>query len=190
MNTNTPSQRFRDRCEHIHQFMEEILVVCPKCRRRAVVQRKDPERMDLFAPRQLTCQNCGMTKHWQKQGIFGSGPDAAEDDYFHLPLWLQSRCCGHVLWAYNARHLQFLRDYVGSNLRERCRSPELGWSNSSLASRLPRWKQVAKNRDSILRTIKKLEARLRDIEASGVGNKSRPLRQRTNRPSGGAGSGP
>jgi hypothetical protein len=78
-----------------------------------------------------------------------------------LPLWLQAPCCGHVLWAYNARHLQFIRDYVRSGLRERRRSPKTGWSNRRLASRLPQWMVLARNREATLKAIIKLDVKLR-----------------------------
>ncbi|MGI5171658.1 hypothetical protein ACQEU3_45665 [Spirillospora sp. CA-253888] len=34
------------------------------------------------------------------------------------PLWLQRSCCGHVLWAYNVRHLDLLESYAAAKLRE------------------------------------------------------------------------
>jgi hypothetical protein len=188
MSTPAQHQRFRDRGEHIYQFMDEFLVVCPKCSRWAKVQREDPASTDWFAPRRVTCRHCGMTKRSQERGISRSWHGSPEDDYFHLPLWLQSPCCGDVLWAYNARHLRFLRDYVSSDLRERRRNPKLGWGNGSLASRLPRWMQLAKNRGGILKVIEKLEEKLMGTEPDGPANGSQPIRKRTNRTSPAAGS--
>jgi hypothetical protein len=77
------------------------------------------------------------------------------DWYFGLPLWLQISCCRETLWAYNYKHLEFIENYVSANLRER--TPNL---NKSVASRLPKWIKSAKNRDEILKAIKKLKSKL------------------------------
>lgn len=60
-----------------------------------------------------------------------------------------------MLWAYNSDHLAFLRGYVEADLRER--EPN---ANASLASRLPKWLKSAKNRESVLRAVKRLETKL------------------------------
>ncbi|MEW9532434.1 hypothetical protein AB0B72_28180, partial [Microbispora sp. NPDC049125] len=44
---------------------------------------------------------------------------SAQDPFFGLHLWLQTPCCGNVLWAYNIRHLDLLEGYIGADLRER-----------------------------------------------------------------------
>ena len=103
----------------------------------------------------LQCAGCGATtlvvpKWWPAPA------GEARDAYFGLPLWLQTPCCGEVLWAVNPGHLRFLRQYIGAALRER--TPNL---NRSLASRLPTWMKVAKHRDEVLRGIERLEASLR-----------------------------
>ena len=70
------------------------------------------------------------------------------DPLFGLALWLQVECSGKLLWAYNEEHLDFLIDYIGSDLRERV--PNIsGW----LASRLPSWMKWARNRKPILRAL-------------------------------------
>jgi hypothetical protein len=81
------------------------------------------------------------------------------DWYFHLPLWLQTPCCGETLWAYNARHLDFLEDFVRAALRERTRG-EHGWRNQALRTRLPKWMLAAKNRPDVLRCLGHLRDKL------------------------------
>jgi hypothetical protein len=73
-----------------------------------------------------------------------------------LPLWLQTDCCGHTLWSYNDKHLSFIEAYVSAELRERS-ADEYGWSNRSLASRLPQWIKSGKHRDQILKAISKMK---------------------------------
>jgi|SRR5688572_22075913 len=75
------------------------------------------------------------------------------DPWFGLPLWLQTRCAGEVLWAFNARHLSLLKSYAGASLRER--KPKV---NRSLASRLPTWIKEANHREAVLRGVSRLEA--------------------------------
>ena len=79
----------------------------------------------------------------------------AVDPWFGLPLWLRTSCCGEVLWARNAGHLQFLANYVGATIRER--EPN---QNSSIVSRLPKWMKAAKNRTTIMGCIAHLQETL------------------------------
>jgi ribosomal protein S27AE len=73
------------------------------------------------------------------------------DPVFGLPLWLTTRFRSKVVWAYNVEHLQFLRDYVTADLRQRVPN-----RNSSLASRLPAWMKSAKNRAGVLSALDEL----------------------------------
>ncbi|MEH2422760.1 MAG: hypothetical protein V7K48_18135 [Nostoc sp.] len=82
------------------------------------------------------------------------------DHFFGLPLWLQTSCCGQVLWAYNEAHLNFLEGYVQSRLRERLPDETLGWHNGSLASRLPRWIKLTQHQEKVLQKIQQLKQRL------------------------------
>ena len=153
-------QRFRDPGKNVYSFMDETLVVCPKCSGCAISKQLDEEaRPGWFAPRRLICTACPHTAHWEEHSI-GRGWDDARDDYFHLPLWLQTPCCGEVLWAYNERHLAFLEDFVSARLRERTRDEKYGWSNNALASRLPAWIKSGKNRSEVLKGIARLRMRL------------------------------
>lgn len=83
------------------------------------------------------------------------------DWYFHIPLWLQTPCCGEVLWAYNEEHLAFLEAFVAAKQRTSVRD-EYGWSNRSLMNRLPLWVKQAKNCDEVLRGLGRLREKLRD----------------------------
>jgi hypothetical protein len=158
--------RFRTHDERLSDFGGECLVACPRCSERARVRVRggDP-------PVQLTCIHCGHSAGWTPSNpgiVTSAAPErfpghvaygGPVDPYFHLPLWLQAPCRGETLWAYNADHLQWLEDYVGAELRERAPG-EHGWSNSGMASRLPRWMQSAKNRDDVLRCIRGLKQQL------------------------------
>lgn len=148
----------------IYEFLNDIYVVCPSCQKRALVKspvftfgKKEEKEIRLI------CTHCGHSKRLDectdsillpslhnpikgKYLIIG----AQVDPYFHLPLWLMAPCCNETLWAYNYRHIDFLKLHVGAKLRER---NGLDLSNKSLGSRLPKWICSQKNRTTILKAL-------------------------------------
>jgi hypothetical protein len=149
-----------DSPSYLYSFVEgDTLVACPKCGARAVSRRIGDDRPGWFAPRRLTCTGCSHTDDWHERDIARRW-DRARDDFFDLPLWLQTPCCGDVLWVYNAEHLTVLESYVGARLRERSRDPAFGWANKSYFSRLPAWIKSGKNRDEVLAGLARLRERV------------------------------
>lgn len=147
--------RFRDSGETIYRFGAEFLVRCPRCQRRASVIPLPGYEATLFAPRRVVCSQCGYTKDWYGKTVCVGG---SLDWYFRLPLWLQTSCCGQILWAYSRDHLDFLETYVQADLRER--TPN---RNSSVASRLPAWIKDAHHREDVLRGIEVLRKKLQKV---------------------------
>jgi hypothetical protein len=82
------------------------------------------------------------------------------DPAFGLPLWLQSPCCGGILWVYNSSHLRSLREYVAAALRERTSGHH--WS---MFSRLPKWMSAHKNRDAVLACLDRLEKKAANVRS-------------------------
>jgi hypothetical protein len=82
----------------------------------------------------------------------------ARDPYLRLSLHLQTRTRHGVLYAYNAAHLDWIEGFVAAPLRERRIAH--GIANRSVASRLPAWVKVAKNRDDVLRALGRMRRRL------------------------------
>ncbi|RLK59440.1 TFIIB-type zinc ribbon-containing protein [Actinokineospora cianjurensis] len=149
-------ERFEDPLIRLYALADEgILVVCPRCRGRAVVVPWPDRGGDVFeSPRRLACAGCGhvatVVPEWSEWG-------GATDPYFGLPLWLRARCCGgRTVWAFNESHVDLLERFVGARVRERRASP----GTMSLVARLPRWMKTAKNRDEVLRAIGALRASL------------------------------
>lgn len=149
------TERFRDDRTHLSEFADEFLVECPRCGRCAVVRRREPAAGSYYRA-VLACGGCGHSAEQATDRVVIGG---AEDWYFGLPLWLRVACCGETLWAYNRRHLAFLETYLGALLRPHSRHARHGWSNKSVASRLPTWMKLAKNRAAVLSCI----AWLRDV---------------------------
>lgn len=102
----------------------------------------------------ITCPECRQIAkaqlYWRVSRV-----GASVDPAFGLPLWLQSSCCGGTLWAYNAKHLDALRDYVAASIRER-----VGVMQWSMFSRLPKWLSAHKNREVVLSRIDRLREKL------------------------------
>ncbi len=153
----------------IFDFGGEFLVVCPRCERQARVRDRGPEVEPQVA---LICPHCGLSRFWAPAepgvltaadprrylpGVVALGGPV--DWYFHLPLWLQTGCCGETLWAYNRAHLAFIEDSVRATLREHARGHH-GWSNRALRNRLPRWMKDAHNRVEILKCVEHLKEKL------------------------------
>lgn len=158
--------RFDEDQRVLDDFANEFLVCCPKCNEKAYVSLTYEDYLSA----QIICNKCGYAKKWQntepklktwsqnsslyQKGVISIG--APVDWCFHLPLWLKTSCCGHELWAYNDKHLDWLEGYVAAKHRQRRNDQEIGWRNRSLASRLPKWIKASKNRDAILKAISKL----------------------------------
>jgi hypothetical protein len=138
------NRRFKAPNTSIYSFYDKIYIQCPRCKSRAVITKKDPQRKGFHDMETLACTKCG----YLKQGTLLYHKE-------HLELWLKVSCCGHTLWALNEDHLEYIECFVKAVLRERIRD-DLGWHNQSIASRLPKWVQDSKNRDEILKGILKL----------------------------------
>jgi hypothetical protein len=124
---------------------------CSHCGRRMCV-----DRQAKVAPQHrfvtLSCDGCGAPTNADYEIRPVMVPAALVDNCFGLPLWLQIPCAGHTLWAFNARHLAYLKEFVQAGLRERH-----GTANASVVSRLPGWLKQAKHRGEALRAVERLE---------------------------------
>ncbi|MEV6497576.1 hypothetical protein [Streptomyces prunicolor] len=155
--------RFRDPRSTEYDFLDSMLVRCPRCERIAHVVRPPGPRPEpgraLFAPRHLVCRSCGQSRTWAERSIcFPRGSvGLAWDPYFRLPLWLQTRTRHGGLWAYGLPHLDLIRRFVAADLRERAPWYDTG-QKMTLVARLPAWIKSAKNRDEILRAVDRLRA--------------------------------
>lgn len=123
---------FRDKGLRFFDLDNYRIVECPKC----------SKPVDLFGSR-FSCKNCGFIKDY--------------NGFSDLENYLKINCCNNTLWAINLQHLDFIEDYVSAKIRTR--TPNI---NKSLASRLPQWVKNYKNRDQILKCIKKLRNNLQE----------------------------
>jgi ribosomal protein S27AE len=136
-------------------FLDEVLVECPRCANRALVHAGS-------GALRLTCAHCGYVQEADSetaQLTWRSVSTAGRESSFGRPLWLADECCGgNVLWALNEPHLDYLERFVRRTTRDRDFPSPPG--DRGLAYKLPKWIQLACNREELLRTISRLRRRL------------------------------
>ncbi|MEV0977850.1 hypothetical protein [Streptomyces sp. NPDC049915] len=182
--THTGPVRHRDHGQWLVQFTGRVLVVCPRCGGRGLVVPVPgvaaPKYFSalLFQPRRLACAECGAVADWTAQergtGLVGAVPGGTEDPFFRRPLWLQTRCAGRILWAYNENHVDALDAYVRARLRERQASPTM-----AMFARLPTWMKSSKRRGEVLAGLSTLRALAR---LSAPAERSDAAHERGDRP--------
>ena len=157
--TSSGDTTFVDDGRTLLDFTTEVLVACPRCGKRAFVTPVpygDDESAlapHWIEPRRLVCPACGLVRSYTDRHAAYGG---AVDPFFQLPLWLQTRCRGQVLWAFNAAHVDHLQRFVSASQRVRA----LGEGRAmSLVERLPSWITAAGNRDDVSRALRQLAGR-------------------------------
>ena len=151
---------------YIYDFIKDILEVCPQCSKSAIVKSDGFSFRDYDKEIKVICTSCGFNKKLTEKPtsvLYSASNDktiesrhliigAPIDPFFHLPLWIKENVNGNFLWAYNFEHLEVIRNFVDSKLRERNGDD---FSNKSLGSRLPKWLISKNNRETVLKTIEK-----------------------------------
>lgn len=148
--------------KYLEDFINHIDVECPNCGAKALVVSNPTDRSKT----RFTCSSCGKNKNWIGNAsvfiqsgftnISGIVLGQPFDCFFKFPLWYRAEIKGNTFFAYNLEHLNFLKEYIQTPLRERAEN-EHGWSNQSIQSRLPKWLLSAGNREEIVKKISLLE---------------------------------
>jgi hypothetical protein len=87
-------------------------------------------------------------------GLVGAVLGGSQDPFFQQPLWLQTRCVGQTLWAYNEEQVDELSAYVSAHLRER----DGMRPTRAMFARLPAWMKRSDNRPAVLAGLQTLRA--------------------------------
>ena len=149
----------QDNFERPESLTHPTYVECPKCSGKAVISVDDPGKISMFSPRSLVCSKCTYRDRWAG-GSHSPMPNyIGKDNHFELPLWLQVPCGKNFLFAYNENYIAILESYIVAELRSREKNEDHGWSNQSALSRLPAWIKSRKNRDQVLKGLRKLRER-------------------------------
>lgn len=135
-------KRFNGYDKSPEDFQKKILVVCPKCSKKAqeinLGHEVGKEKI------KLTCTHCGFN-----YTSCSSHPD--------FQLWLRKELPEGIVFAYNYEHLEYIEKHVSAKLRER---DLVDIKNKSIGSRLPRWMTSKKNRNYVLNVIKQLKEKV------------------------------
>ncbi len=76
------------------------------------------------------------------------------EPFFGLELWFLSSFQNKPVWALNRHHLAYLIDYLSADLRERPAGYQV---KKTQADHLPAFMKTAKNRERIVRVLKKMQ---------------------------------
>ena len=125
--------------------------MCPKCHQQAIAALNDEAK-----EARLRCVHCGYNKSVSKCVEYAKGKSAelnqAAHLYFEAQLWLKQPFKGDMFWAYNLKHLEYLEAYISAKLRE-----HRDRTHFTLLEKLPKFYHDAKNREALLKIIKKLK---------------------------------
>jgi hypothetical protein len=156
------ANRSQDDGRTLRAYFDRVLVRCPRCDRLAIVGNIEAwgtAENRPYGTYRLQCESCThraeIAPTWY---VFGNVRGRTVDPFFQAPLFLQRDTRLGTVFAYNEAHLEWLEQFIRADLRERTHLD--GHANSSMASRLPRWMKLAKNRDAMISAIDQLRASL------------------------------
>jgi hypothetical protein len=140
--------KFTDEQKIWRDFDDEVAVACPACAKKAIATRNTTE-----ATARLLCTACGYNKTASilLPGTKGGKMIMAAHGYFGAQLWYQAPFKNEVFFALNEAHLDYMEQYIGSGIRE-----NKGRTGYTLVEKLPKYIQVATNRQPLLKLIQKL----------------------------------
>lgn len=105
----------------------------------------------------IKCTVCNETKEFKPKieevsFVFAWDRSVVREGFFNAELWYQNGFGKGFFWAYNLEHINYLERYIKADLRERNNN---GSYNGTMISRLPKFVKAAKNRERLLKIIKK-----------------------------------
>lgn len=130
--------------------------LCSQCKRYYRVHIFDSSKQQ-FSVLNAACPYCGyiMPGKVQKTSSYYTGEiKNGREPFFGLELWFLTDYKGRMVWALNREHLTYLIDYLSADLREK----PLAYHNTmrTQADQLPAFMKTAKNRDGIVKCLKKM----------------------------------
>lgn len=141
--------------EPVHHYIAYGNPYCNNCYEKYEFESQPlKEKPESYKTR---CPHCNFQEEW-KPKIRELLQKAKNDDgleresWYNLPLWFQKEFDGRIFWAYNLDHIDYLEKYIGADLRER--NSKVNYT-STLVARLPQFVKAAKNREKLLKILKK-----------------------------------
>ena len=130
---------------------------CSNCGRYYRVDLK-PTDAQNFNKLMVACPYCGTKMQGQVHktaycDYYCSSIKQGCDPFFNLPLWFLSSFNGKLVWALNREHLNYLIDYLSATLREKPTTYPL----KTQSDHLPTFMKTAKNRERIVKILRKMQ---------------------------------
>jgi uncharacterized protein (DUF983 family) len=131
---------------------------CKECGRYYKVEITDNRKQHIKVLN-VNCPYCSttMSGEVQKDETYFSWGEikGGVEPFFGYPLYFQGNFDGKLIWALNRGHLQYLIDYLEADLREKPKT--YGGTKRTQADQLPTFMKLAKNRDGIVKMLKKMQ---------------------------------
>jgi transposase-like protein len=142
------SHRFQDVNLRLSDFEDEVWVECPGCTKKAIATANHENKKA-----RLLCSSCGYNKEVSTMLSDKATLVSAAHIYFDTVLWLQIPFRSkEVFFAYNDKHLSYLEQYIGAQLRE-----HKARTHFTLLEKLPKFYHEANNREALLQLIERLK---------------------------------
>jgi hypothetical protein len=139
--------RFKDANLRPWAFSNKTMVVCPKCKNKAIVTSSfNPEKAEL------SCSFCHYYSNKPTYQNENKDSNYTKDYFFNCEIWLQASFRGEWFRAHNYEHLSYMEQYIRAGLRERNNREYF-----TLVEKLPKFIKSAKNREKLLKLIDKLK---------------------------------
>ncbi len=137
------SYQVSTRCDHCERWFNEYL--------------KD-ERQFTHRVLHYPCPHCGAVQAVSVKKRFDNAYysyviEGERDPYFKMPLYFVASFRGKPVWALNRDHLQYMIDYISADQRQR---PSYAYTRTA-SYRLPRYMKEAKNREDIVKLLKRMQ---------------------------------
>lgn len=142
-----PTNRFQDENKVLTHFNEEVWVVCSSCSKKAIAKIDATEKTA-----RLYCVHCGYNKEVSTAIGKAGYLKMSVHVFFDAALWLTANFKNEMFCAFNDKHLEYLERYISAGLRE-----HKDRTHFTLLEKLPKFYHEAKNRNALLRIIKKLK---------------------------------
>jgi len=161
--------QFIFRCTHCAQRKEQpefikVEKLCGDCRASFRVEipkeKHQPEMLNVNCPycntlyvgkvQEVDKLNFGRSRHENT---------TAKDLIFGYPLYFLDYLDNKPIWALNREHLQYLIDYIEADLREAPKNGRKPYSVKGHAYQLPTFMKLAKNRDKVLKILRRMQTK-------------------------------
>ncbi|MDE5777280.1 MAG: hypothetical protein K2I10_02035 [Lachnospiraceae bacterium] len=151
--TNCGNSKTRER----NIYCYEVNNQCSKCGRYYRVSISDSSKQH-FPMLYVACPCCGYTAPGKVLKSLGyrytGGIENGREPFFGFELWFLTSYDRKFVWALNREHLAYLIDYLSADLREK---PPIHGTMRTQADQIPAFMKTAKNRDRIVKCLKRMQ---------------------------------